>query len=318
MRADHERLLSSSQFGCLAAGTKIAGMEGVRLSAKLLPLRCASLLQGQALALRTCLIAMGLLSLHVSPAAAETALRTTVAPTVGSAVVVHPKIVLMGEAQMRVAADAEARRTGDPVGVQMRAGPSFFLGQLVGLDLRYAYAWGLFPLNGPGIEEHRVQLGLRVGTPRSGDRGLAVANRTRLDLRGYRLAPMGSSFTFHMRPRNETLVTVQISEWFQISLQAEALLQPDLGRIDMFQLRGGSVLHGYVPLGRKNSHSESRRRKNRPMLSWVVGAQFGLSPISLLAANRPKGGFLEDDAPAETAENDHVDLVLTVGLSGVF
>ena len=179
-----------------------------------------------------------------------------------------------------------------------------------------------------------IQPGLRVGTRRDGSRRLAVANRTRLDLRAYRLNSRGQ-FGFHLRPRNETVVKVLVKPWFQTSLQAEALIQPDLGLVDMLQLRSGLILHGHIGLGpRRPVRPETQGRgfrRNRPTLSWVVGAQVGFSPVAIVTADAQlqdvaipvaRIGAGEAAAASEVSPvsdpANHVDMVFTLGLSGVF
>ena len=270
-----------------------------------------------------------------SLAEAKPSFRSAMVPFVGVGVGVHPKIMLIGEFQLRVALNDEARRSSDSQGFQVRGGPSFRLLPFLALDVHYAYSKGLLPVEGPGEEEHRGQLGLRIGTPRSEGKKFAVSNRTRVDLRGYRIAQIyqeaeDQGFSFHVRMRNETVVTAIVKEWFQSSLQAEALLQPDLGSIDMLQLRTALVLHGRISLGHRASEKRAARRRPPPALYWLAGSQLLLSPVSLLKAGSGENGSIGSIPGGSTLDNwarstsfssdpaNHVDMLVSCGLSVVF
>lgn len=254
-----------------------------------------------------------------SVAAAPPTLRTSVAPTIGTGVLVHERIALEGQVQARVVAgpDSEADRAG----VSARVGPRFFLTRALSFGLDYGYARGVFPYDGPGREEHLVSPGLRIGSSSEGRR-FAVANRVRLDLRTYR--EPDEDWDFHLRPRDEVTVTAIFRPWMRLSALGEALVQPDLGRVDMLQVRAGLALHGRIDLGR-----DERGARNRPppALHWLLAAQVGLSPVALArdevadATEQLQGAAGErvfEVLPEPRPDGEVIDLVFTFGLSGRF
>ncbi len=112
-------------------------------------------------------VGMWAASVPFTAQAAPPELRTSVAPTVGARAGLHPRVALEVHGQARLRADDPAGVTA-PAGVRFELGPTVFVGRLASFELRYGYAWGRSPIEGPGLEEHFGQLGFSVGTPAEG------------------------------------------------------------------------------------------------------------------------------------------------------
>ena len=236
----------------------------------------------------------------------EVGVRTSVTPSAGSAVLVHPRVALTGEFRGRFVADGP--RFGDRGGFAASVGPRVLVHEMITIGAAYRYAHGHFPLEGPGAREHTAALSL--GLASRGER-FVVGNSLQLDLRTYR--PHDEGWGFHARPRDSVRFTGIFKPWLKLSGTIEALVQPTYGLVDMLQLRTGVALHGEIAL------TKGERRKRKPALFWIAAAQLGLSPVSL--ARRADADDADPLSLRERQAIDRasmVDMVVLLGLSGLF
>ncbi len=237
-------------------------------------------------------------------------LRTSVAPTTGTGVQIHPRVSLRGSVQGRFIASGP--RLGDRQSLGVGAGALVSAHPVVAASMQYEFGYGHFPLEGTATQEHRAQLGIRLGNPAA--ERFAVSHLTRLDFRTYKTLDRG--FSFHMRPRTELRLTGIIHRAFQISQASEVLVQPSDGLRDMLQLRFALALHGDIPLSKREQKHEGDR--SPPSLYWIVADQFGLSPIAM-AVRRTQGPAGDTVASQQHADRANtLDMVLTIGVGALF
>lgn len=237
--------------------------------------------------------------------AAKPKVRTTVAPSVGAGVLLHPKVALRasGGPRVRVAGPS----LGDRVGLSLSPGLHVFAHPVLGLSLSYRFTAGEFALDGPARREHTVIPGLRLG---GGGERFVVSNVTRLELRNLWIDGYGHQFW--LRPRDALRLTAIIRRWFQTSLETEVLLSPreKLGRT--LQLRSGLAFHGEIPLG----PPAEKGKRPTPNLYWITAAGVGLTPVALA---RGYDGAVRNRIEAQRADQaSTVDVVLTAGVAVVF
>lgn len=237
-------------------------------------------------------------------ARADVVARTSVVPSAGSAVGVGDRTVLGVRVEGRQVVGPIADDSTTPAFL-VAPGVHFGLAPILGVSLGYAYARGVFPLEGPATQEHDITPALSLGTD---DRSLGrfgIHSRTKAELRIMDLPDRG--WHTELRPREEVTVTVRLRPWLQTSLITEMLLQPSHPIEELLQLRVGPALHGAIKLRQDASD-------RGPRLLWFAGAAAGLWPIDLALAGRRD----ESDQPPTSPDPQVVDVVVRFGLSAVF
>jgi hypothetical protein len=236
--------------------------------------------------------------------------RTHITPGIGAEARLTPAIALALQAQMRIV-DVAGPFTHEKKkdGVFLRTALALRLNELMGAELGYAYGYGVFPVEGIARQEHRGEIGFRVGA--SGESGFSLMNRLRLDVRI--LEEVRGKWVVRARPRNEVRLNYSIAPPFSLALTTEVLAQGPWSMRTWLGLRGGVVAHGRFGLG-SNAEGEPRA-----YLQWHFGDQLAFWPLAVGRVGKTLDPVFDALQPGQANDvGAYLENVLGGGLSLLF